>query len=216
MQNYFEFLADRYPDIWHATQEHLLISGISVALGCLVAIPVGIYISGNCPKWVRSILFSVANIFQTIPSLALLALLIPLLGIGLRPAVFALFLYSLLPILRNTYTGFQSIDIALLEAARGMGYSKWQQLWRIRLPLALPFIMSGIRVTTVYIISWATLATLIGAGGLGELIFSGLGVNRQELVLTGAIMAILLALLADFLLGAIERAFSKSTHRKAA
>jgi osmoprotectant transport system permease protein len=213
MQDYLDFLLDRYPDVLRAAQEHLTISGIAVLLGCLVAIPVGMLLSGNRPAWVKSTVFGIANIFQTIPSLALLAVLIPLLGIGLRPAVFALFLYSLLPILRNTYAGFQSVDPAMLEAARGMGYSTWQRIWHIQLPLAFPYIMSGIRVTTVYVISWTTLATLIGAGGLGTLIFSGLGVNKEELILTGAAAAILLALSADFILGSIERGVSRRPGR---
>lgn len=204
-------LSERWPDVLQLTQEHVLISGTAVLAGCLLAIPVGIILSGNRPKWVQSVVFGIANVFQTIPSLALLALLIPLFGIGMRPAIFALFLYSLLPILRNTYSGFRSVDPAILEAARGMGYNRWQQLWSIQLPLALPYVLSGIRVTTVYVISWATLATLIGAGGLGEMIFSGLAVNRHDLVLTGALAAILLALLTDAGLGIIERRFSRST-----
>jgi len=216
MGKYFDMLADRWPDILELTREHLMISGIAVLLGCLAAIPTGIFLTGKAPKWLQSAIFTAANIFQTIPSLALLALLIPLFGIGVRPAIFALFLYSLLPILRNTYSGFRSVDPAILEAARGMGYSSWQRLWGIQLPLAMPYMMSGIRVTTVYVISWATLATLIGAGGLGELIFSGLAVNRQDLVFTGALSAILLALSADYVLGRIERVFSASAGRTSA
>jgi len=215
MNEYVAFLLDRYPDVLVAMREHLIISGVAVLLGCLVAIPAGVYLSGDRPAWVRSAAFGAANVFQTVPSLALLAVLIPLFGIGLRPAVFALFLYSLLPILRNTYAGLQSVDPAMLEAARGMGYSAWQRLSRIQLPLAFPYIMSGIRVTTVYVISWTTLATLIGAGGLGQLIFAGLGVNREELIFTGAAAAILLALVADFSLGRIERAVFVRTKRPA-
>jgi osmoprotectant transport system permease protein len=202
---YVDFLKDRYPDILRAAGEHLAISGISVAIGCLVAIPTGIFLARRRIPWLQSVIFAIANIFQTIPSLALLALLIPLFGIGTKPAVFALFLYSLLPILRNTYAGFQSVDPSVLESARGMGYSAAQRLLQIQLPLAFPYMMSGIRVTTVYVISWATLATLIGGGGLGDLIFSGLGVNKKELIFTGAASAIILALLADLLLGRIER-----------
>jgi len=207
MSDYLAFLMDRYPDVLRAAGEHLTISGIAVLLGCVAAIPLGAYLSGERPAWIRTAAFGVANVFQTIPSLALLAVLIPLFGIGLRPAVFALFLYSLLPILRNTFAGFRSVDAGILEAARGMGYSGWQRLWSIQLPLAFPYIISGIRVTTVYVISWTTLATLIGAGGLGQLIFSGLGVNKEELIFTGAAAAILLALAADFALGRIEKSF---------
>ncbi len=207
MNDYLTFLQDRYPDVLRAAGEHLTISGIAVLLGCIVAIPLGAYLSGNRPNWVRTAAFGAANIFQTVPSLALLAVLIPLFGIGLKPAVFALFLYSLLPILRNTFAGFRSVDAGVLEAARGMGFDAWQRMWRIQLPLAFPYIMSGIRITTVYVISWTTLATLIGAGGLGQLIFSGLGVNKEELIFTGAAAAILLALAADLVLGRIEKRF---------
>ena len=206
---YLEFWQDRYPDLLAATWEHLSISFASIALGILVTVPVGIYLAGNRRKWLHSAVFGVANLFQTIPSLALLAILIPLLGIGAKPAIFALFLYSLLPILRNTYAGFQSVDPSVLEAARGMGLSQTQRLLQIQLPLAFPYIMSGIRLTTVYIISWTTLAALIGAGGLGQLIVSGIGVNKTELIVSASLCAIVLALLADRLLGAVEKFFSR-------
>jgi osmoprotectant transport system permease protein len=209
MSDFFAFLAERFPDLIKALQEHLIISLTAVVLGCLTAIPLGILLAGNRNKWLHSLVFGIANIFQTIPSLALLALLIPLFGIGTKPAIIALFLYSLLPILRNTYAGFTSVDPGVIESARGMGYNTVQRLFQIQLPLAFPYIMSGIRVTTVYIISWTTLATLIGAGGLGQLIFSGMGVNKKELIFLGAASAIILALLADFVLGIVERRVSR-------
>jgi osmoprotectant transport system permease protein len=208
-ESYIAFLMERYPDIWAAALKHLEISAISVALGSLVAIPLGIILGNSSNRYLKSFLFGLANLFQTIPSLALLALLIPIMGIGMKPAIFALFLYSLLPLLRNTYAGFESADRSILEAATGMGYSSLQKILFIQLPIALPFILSGIRVTTVYIISWTTLASLIGGGGLGDLIFSGLGVNKPELILTGAVAAIVLALLADFLLSQLEKKGSK-------
>jgi osmoprotectant transport system permease protein len=204
-ESYFAFLAERYPDIWAATLEHLWISSIAVILGGLVAIPIGVILANSSSRFVKSFVFGLANLFQTIPSLALLALLIPLLGVGMKPAIFALFLYALMPLLRNTYAGFESADRSILEAATGMGYSPLQRIIYIQLPIALPYILSGIRVTTVYIISWTTLASLIGGGGLGVLIFAGLGVNKDELILTGAFAAIVIALLADFLLSQIER-----------
>lgn len=209
---YIEFVLNRQEDILKALQEHLVISAVSVLLGAIVAIPIGIWLAGNRISWLNGIIFSIANILQTIPSLALLAILIPLLGVGRTPAIFALFLYSLMPILRNTYSGFQSVDPNLLEAAKGMGYNRRQQLIQIQLPLAFPYIMSGIRVTTVYIISWATLATLIGAGGLGQLIFAGMGTNRKELIFTGAILAVILALAADFFLSLAEKRVTANTH----
>lgn len=212
---YFEFVLNRQEDILLALQEHLVISAVSVALGAAVAIPIGIWLAANKISWINGIIFSIANILQTIPSLALLAILIPLLGVGRTPAVFALFLYSLMPILRNTYSGFQSVDPNLLEAAKGMGYNRRQMLIQIQLPLAFPYIMSGIRVTTVYIISWATLATLIGAGGLGQLIFAGMGTNKKELIFTGAVLAVILALVADFFLSLAEKRVTANTHTAA-
>ncbi|MBR2570474.1 MAG: ABC transporter permease, partial [Paenibacillus sp.] len=175
------FLQERAGDIGIALQEHLIITVSSVLLGCIISIPLGILLVYNRFKWLNSAVFFIANLLQTIPSLALLAILIPLLGIGLKPAIIALFLYSIMPILRNTYDGFQSVDPSVLESARGIGYDAKQRILRIQLPLSLPYIMSGVRITTVYIISWATLATLIGAGGLGQLIVSGLGTNKLEL-----------------------------------
>jgi osmoprotectant transport system permease protein len=211
LQYYTQFLQNRYPDILADTERHLMISGIAVAGGALVAIPLGIYLAQSKVKWVQSFIFTCTNVLQTIPSLAMLALLIPLFGIGPKPAIFALFLYSLLPILRSTFAGLHSVDASVLESARGMGFGPMQQLFRIKLPLALPYLMSGLRMTTVYIISWTTLAALIGAGGLGDMIVSGIGVNKKELVFTGAAAAIILALLADWLLGAIERLTASKT-----
>ncbi|OPA74135.1 choline ABC transporter permease [Paenibacillus selenitireducens] len=207
------FFQERGGDMAAALQEHLVITATSVVLGCIVSIPLGILLVYNRMKWINSIVFFFANLLQTVPSLALLAILIPLLGIGMKPAIFALFLYSIMPILRNTYDGFMSVDANVLESARGMGYGTLQRILRIQLPLSLPYIMSGIRITTVYIISWATLATLIGAGGLGQLIVSGLGVNKLELIITGAVGAILLALVADVLLGWMERVLTKKYGR---
>ncbi|MBU5443750.1 ABC transporter permease [Paenibacillus sp. MSJ-34] len=203
--NYIGFIQERFPDIMASAGEHLVISAAAVICGSIVAIPLGIYLAQNERKWLHTVTFSIANLFQTIPSLALLALLLPLLGIGTAPAIFALFLYSIMPLMRNTYAGFQAVDSSVLESARGMGYSRTQRLIQIQLPLAFPYIMSGLRITTVYIISWTTIATLIGAGGLGDLIYSGIGVNKKELIFSGAAAAILLAFIADWILGAVEK-----------
>lgn len=213
MNAFWSFIRDRYPDILKALQEHLVLSSSAVLLGAIIAVPIGILLVYNRVSWINRFVFFIANLFQTVPSLALLAILIPLLGIGMKPAVLALFLYSLMPILRNTYDGFHSVDKGVLQSARGMGYSTAQTILRIQLPLSLPYIMSGIRITTVYIISWATLASLIGAGGLGQLIVSGLGVNKPEMIFVGGIGAILLALVADALLGLLEGWLSKHYHQ---
>lgn len=149
-----------------------------------------------------------ANVIQTIPSLAILGFMIPLLGIGVRPAIAALFLYALLPIIRNTYTSVIGINPALIESATGMGMTQRQILVSVRLPLALPIIMAGIRTSTVICVGIATLCAFIGAGGLGTLIFRGISMVNNKVILAGAIPAALLALILDFLLGRLEALLS--------
>jgi osmoprotectant transport system permease protein len=209
--DYINIFATRWRDLGSAMIEHIIISGAALLLGIIIAVPLGIYLVKTKNTWLRSIAFTITNIFQTIPSLALLAILIPLIGIGKFPAIIALFLYSLLPILRNTYSGFQSIDPSVIEAARGMGYDGRQRLFQIELPLAIPYLMSGIRLTTIYVISWATLATLIGAGGLGELIYGGLSVYDKPLIFASSITTMILAIVIDLLLGSLERLLTKQT-----
>lgn len=195
MSDFAQFLAERYPEILEATMEHVLLSLMAVLLAVALAVPLGIWLTRK-PRLAEPVM-GVANILQTIPSIALLGFMIPLFGVGWLPAVVALFLYSLLPILRNTYTGIRSVDRSALEAGRGMGMTQQQLLRMVELPLALPVIMGGIRVATVLIIGWATLAAYIGAGGLGHLIVTGLNLGRTEMILAGAIPAALLALVAD-------------------
>src|SRR6202012_1651371 len=147
---------------------------------------------------------SIAGILQTIPSIALLGFMIPLLGIGPKPAIVALLLYALLPIIRNTYTGITGVDSAVKEAAVAMGMSKWQILTKVELPLAMPVILAGIRTATVINVGVATLALYIAAGGLGEFIFGGISLNNTNMILAGAIPAALLAILFDFLLSRVQ------------
>ncbi|MBX8937780.1 ABC transporter permease [Enterococcus gilvus] len=178
--------------------EHFYLSFLAIFLGILVAVPLGALLT-RVEKGSETII-KVVGVFQTIPSLALLSIMIPFFGIGKIPAVIALFLYSLLPILRNTYVGIKSVDATYLDAAKGMGMSQMQRLLQIELPLAMGVIMAGIRVSTVYVISWTTLASYIGAGGLGDFIFNGLNLYRMDLVMIGTIPITLLALLSDALL----------------
>lgn len=206
---YLSVFIEQFPALLQGTLTHVLICGIALILGCLIAIPLGLFLSKTSIQWIRSTVFTVTNIFQTIPSLAMLAMLIPLLGIGLVPAITALFLYSLMPILRNTYEGFRSIDPSVVKSARGMGYSSAQKLFQIEFPLSFPYIMSGIRLTAVYIINWAVLAAVIGAGGLGQLVLGGLTVFDRPLVFAASICAILLTLIIDFLLGRITNRITK-------
>lgn len=147
----------------------------------------------------------IIGVIQTVPSLALLAFMIPLLGLGFPAAIAALFLYALLPIVHNTYTGIRGVDSDLLEAARGMGITRWQILRLVQLPLATTTIMAGVRTSTVIGVGVTTLAAFVGAGGLGEPILTGLQLNDVNLILTGAIPAALLAIVVDLSLGGLER-----------
>lgn len=199
---FFQFLQSNSDVIVAATVQHVLLSFIAVLAGTLAAVPLGIFIADR--QRAARIFLSVTGTIQTIPSLALLALLLPLLGIGVMPAVVVLFLYSLLPILRNSYTGIQNVSHTYLEAGRGMGMNYWELLFMVRLPLALPVILTGIRISAVYILSWATLSALIGAGGLGDLIFAGIQTYDPNMILAGAIPTALLALLTSRAISRIE------------
>lgn len=204
--NVWQFFASHRVEILAATREHLTLVLISMAIAIAIAVPLGLAVV-NHPRS-RSAALAIANIFQTIPSLALFGFLIPLPflgGIGARTAIVALVLYALLPILRNTYVGLTGIDPAILEAAEAMGMTENQILFRVRLPLATSFILAGIRTATVITIGIATIAAAIGAGGLGIFIFRGVAMVSNVVILAGAIPAALLALLADFLLGLLER-----------
>jgi len=193
------------------TGEHLLLVGIAIAIATLAGIPLGILIT-RIPQ-LRQTILGIANVLQTIPSLALFGLLIPVPvigGIGNPPAIVALTLYSLLPIIRNTYTGITGVDPALREAGRGMGMTDRQLLLQVEIPLSLGVILAGVRVATVIAIGIATIAAAIGAGGLGVFIFEGISLVNNQLILAGAIPAAVLAILADFALGLIEH---RLTHR---
>jgi osmoprotectant transport system permease protein len=202
MDHFLQFFSQYGTELLYKTWEHLYISLISVGLGILIAIPLGIALT-RVPK-VANFVMGLLGIIQTVPSFAILAFFIPLLGVGKVPAIVALFFYAVLPILRNTYTGVKGVNKDLLEAGRGMGMTGWERVRLVEIPLAIPVIMAGIRLTTVYLIGWATLASYIGAGGLGDYIFSGMTLYQTEFILAGAIPVTLLALLADFLLGKIE------------
>ncbi len=204
--NLSHFLVENHRQILELTLEHLWLVGVSTLLAVLVGIPLGI-VSAHWPVWDRPVLGS-ANVIQTIPSLALFGFLLPVPWIGARAdrlAIFALTLYALLPIIRNTYTGIRGVDSAVVEAGRGMGLTERQLLWQVELPLATSVILSGIRVAVVVSVGLATIAAAIGAGGLGEFIFRGLAMVNNELILAGAIPAAILALTADFGLGWLER-----------
>lgn len=205
LQDYVAFWGEKYASIFSYAMEHMIISFTVALISILFTIPLAVWMTKMKGDKIRTLIFSVANIFQTIPTIALLAIMIPIFGIGFKPAIVALFLYALLPLLRNTYAGMESIDADMVEAAKGMGFSPLQSLIKVELPIALPYIMSGIRVTTVYIISWTTLAALIGAGGLGDLVLAGIGYNDTFMIFTGAFLAIIIAIILDFLLARVEK-----------
>ncbi|SPS04228.1 ABC transporter permease [Latilactobacillus sakei] len=197
------FLNQNGADLLIKTWEQLYISAIALLLGALVAVPLGIVLT-RVPKTAK-VVIAIASMLQTVPSLALLALMIPLLGIGKVPAIVALFIYSLLPILRNTYIGMNDVDPVLKDSAKGMGMTPLQSIMQVEVPMAMPVIMSGIRLSAVYVIAWATLASYIGAGGLGDFIFNGLNLFKPDLIIGGTIPVTILALLVDFLLGRLEK-----------
>lgn len=194
----------RWPDLLQALVQHIELVFLSMVIAIAVGVPLGILVTRA--KFLEGPVLGTAGILQTIPSLALLGFMIPLFGIGVKTAVAALFLYSLLPIIRNTFTGIKDADKPTIEAARGMGMTDLQILVRVELPLALSVMMAGIRTATVINVGTATLAAFIGAGGLGDFIFIGISRNIDALVLIGAVPAALLALLFDWLLGLLEKA----------
>lgn len=204
--NWFHFLAENHGQVLELTLEHLWMVGVSTLLAAFIGIPLGILIA-HWPILNKPVL-ATANIIQTIPSLALFGFLLPVPWLGDRAerlAILALTLYALLPLIRNTYTGIRGVDPAVVEAGRGMGMTDRQLLFQVELPLAVSVILSGVRVAVVISVGLATIAAAIGAGGLGELIFRGLAMVNNQLILAGAIPAALLALFADFSLGWLEK-----------
>ncbi len=204
--NVFRFILQNREQLLELTMEHLRLVGFSTLLAMLIGIPLGILIAHR-PRFNKPVLAS-ANIIQTIPSLALFGFLLPVPWLGDRAdrlAILALTLYALLPIIRNTYTGIRGVDPAVMEAGRGMGLTESQLLFQVELPLAVSVILSGVRVAVVISVGLATIAAAIGAGGLGEFIFRGLAMVDDRVILAGAIPAALMALVADFSVGWLER-----------
>ena len=204
--SFWHFLVQNRGQILDLTLEHLWLVAASIFLAVLVGIPLGILIT-RVPR-LNKLVLGTANVIQTIPSLALFGFLLPAPWIGaraIRLAILALTLYALLPLIRNTYTGIKGVDPAVIEAGRGMGMTGKQLLWQVEFPLALGVILAGVRVATVLCVGVATIAAAIGAGGLGELIFRGLTMVNNDVILAGAIPAALMAILADWSLGWLER-----------
>ncbi|UQS82193.1 ABC transporter permease [Bombilactobacillus folatiphilus] len=196
------FLAQHGSELLVKTWEQIYISLIALGLGIIVAVPLGVVLS-RFPK-TANVVMNIASMLQTIPALALLALMIPVFGIGQLPAIIALFIYSLMPILRNTYIGMKGVNPDIIDSAKGIGMTNWQSIIKVEVPLAMPVIMSGIRLSAIYVIAWSTLASYIGAGGLGDFIFNGLNLFQPDLIFGGTIPVIILAILTDYLLGKLE------------
>jgi osmoprotectant transport system permease protein len=202
ISNFLKFVSSRNSQITSLLFEHIQLTILAVLISIAIGIPLGILITRV--RKLSSPIIALANIIQAVPSLALLGFLIPILGIGSKPAIVMVFLYSLLPIIKNTYTGLANINPDMIEAAEGMGLTNAQILSKIQLPLALPIIMTGIRISSVTAVGLMTIAAFIGAGGLGYMVFSGVQMVDNNMVLAGAIPACILALLMDFIVGKIE------------
>ncbi|MBM7586099.1 osmoprotectant transport system permease protein [Bacillus pakistanensis] len=199
--------------VWEQFYRHFLMSAYGVLFAAIVAIPVGILISRyhKLSPWV----ISLANIIQTIPALAMLAVLMLVMGLGTNTVVFALFLYSLLPIIKNTYTGIRNVDHALLDSGKAMGMTKFQVLRMVELPLALSVIMAGLRTALVITIGIATIGTFIGAGGLGDIILRGTNAtDGTAIILAGAIPTALMAVIADVVMAWLEHKLSPAKNKK--
>lgn len=214
--SFWHFLQQNWPELLDHLREHLWLVFVSSLIAVVIGVPTGILLTRK--KSLRSPVLGIANVMQTIPSLALFGFLIPLPfigGIGARTAIVALVLYSLLPIIRNTVTGILGVDANVREAAVAMGMTEGQVLWQVELPLAMSVMITGVRVALVIAIGVATIAAAVGAGGLGVFIFRGIRQFDNNALLAGAVPAALLALASDFLLGLVERRFATDARRTA-
>ena len=210
-QSLWQFMVEQSAKLVDQTITHIGLTSVSLLIAVVIGMPLGILIARK--RKLSGTVLGFAGVLQTIPSIALLGFMIPLLGIGTLPAIAALFLYALLPIVRNTYTGIKEVDASVVDAAKGMGMSINQILIKVQLPLALPVILAGIRTATVINVGVATLAAYIAAGGLGEFIFGGIALNNTNMILAGAIPAALLAIIFDFLLSLLQKSQIRKLHQ---
>jgi osmoprotectant transport system permease protein len=207
LSNLWTFFVNYKGEIAKQTVEHLGLTLVSLAIAIVIGVTVGVILTRY--KQVANNVIGIAGIIQTIPSVALLGFMLPILGIGVTPAIVALFLYALLPIIRNTFIGIEEVDSSIKEAAKGMGMPNLQILLKVEFPLATPVIFAGIRTATVSNVGVATLCALIASGGLGQFIFRGIALNNTVMILAGAIPAAGLAILLDFLLGIVQKNVTK-------
>lgn len=209
---FLRYVSQAWPTILQRSAEHLGIALTAVLIAMLIAVPLGIFLS-RFERLAPPVL-GASNIIMTIPSLAFLALFMPVMGLGKPPAIAALTLYAIMPIMRNTYTGIRKVDAAVIEAGIGMGMTGRQLLFRVELPIALAVLLAGLRTTLVIIIGWTTLAAFVGGGGLGQLIWSGINSFNTNMILAGALPSAVLALSADVMLGALENRLTPRGLRK--
>ena len=212
MSTFMEQLMTKKSEILSLLLEHIQLTVIAVLIAVVIGVPLGIFITKN--KKLASGVIGFANLTQAIPSLAILGFLIPVIGIGSAPAITMVVLYSMLPIIKNTYTGITNINPDTLEAAKGLGMTSGQTLKLIKIPLAMPVMMAGIRMAAVTAVGLMTIAAFVGAGGLGYLVFSGIQTVDNNLILFGAIPAAILALVIDWITGKIEAATMPNGIRK--
>ena len=207
----FDYLASSWPELLQLTLQHIWLVGIAVGCAIVIGVPLGVLI--NRHEWLAGPLLGLATIVLTLPSIALFGLMIPFFsrfgqGIGAVPAITAVFLYSLLPIMRNTYLALSNVDAGIKEAGTGIGMTSWQRLRLVDLPLAVPVILAGVRTAVVMNIGVMTIAAVIGAGGLGSLILRAIGQSSMMKLLVGAVLVSVLAIVADLLLQMLQRALT--------
>lgn len=206
MTEFFELFMIKKMELLELMIQHIHMTTIAVMVSLMIGVPMGIIITRN--KTAARIVLGIANVMQSIPCLALLAISIIFIGVGTKPAILMVFVYAFLPILKNTYTGIMSVDPKNIEVAKGIGLSRWRCLFQIELPIAAPFIMAGIRIASVAAVGTMTIAAFAGAKGLGWFINLGMNSMNYQLILLGALPVSLLALTVDFVFGRLERAIS--------
>ncbi|CAG9193272.1 glycine betaine ABC transporter membrane subunit YehW [Paraburkholderia tropica] len=209
--NLFDYLASSWPDLLQLTLQHIWLVGIAVGCAIIAGVPLGVLVSRH--EWLAGPLLGLATVVLTLPSIALFGLMIPFFsrfgqGIGAVPAITAVFLYSLLPIMRNTYLALRNVEPGIKEAGTGIGMTSWQRLRLVDLPLAVPVILAGVRTAVVMNIGVMTIAAVIGAGGLGTLILRAIGQSSMMKLLVGAVLVSIVAIVADLLLQALQRALT--------
>lgn len=201
--NIIKFFIDRFDTIMELTLEHMIMVLVAMIISIIVGVLIGILITFN--KKVANVVINIAEVLMTIPSLALFAVLIPIFHIGATPAIIGLVLYTQLPIIRNVYTGIKNISPFIIESAKGMGMSEMKIMFKIKLPLAFPILITGVRTAVVMGVGMGAIASYVGAGGLGDYIFQGIQRTNDKMVVIGAIMISLLAIIMDRLLYFIQK-----------